>query len=103
MDDLVPWYSEQPVEEERIARSATALQRGGEAWAYADSAVRAGSRLDIFERTPPDFGEHDPARVLREIDAKRKLLALYVEQERTDRETFEAESEHARPLVSLRP
>ncbi|MFE6157084.1 DUF6221 family protein [Streptomyces sp. NPDC057889] len=74
MDDLVQWYSEQPVEDERIARSATAQQRGGEAWAYVDSAVRAGSGLDIFKRTPPVFGEHDPARVLREIDAKRSCL-----------------------------
>ncbi|MFC9669573.1 DUF6221 family protein [Streptomyces sp. NPDC056949] len=51
------------------------------------------------------MAEHDPARVLREIDAKRKLLALHVEHERIDldRETFEAEGEHARSLVSLRP
>ncbi|MFD4712261.1 DUF6221 family protein [Streptomyces sp. NPDC058430] len=49
------------------------------------------------------MAEHDPARVLREIDAKRKLLALYVEHERIDRETFEAQSEQARSLVSLRP
>ncbi|WP_432168371.1 DUF6221 family protein [Streptomyces sp. bgisy031] len=107
MDALVQWYSEQPVEDERIARSATAQQRGGDAWAYVDSAVRAGSGLDIFKTTPQGFGEHvaqhDPARVLREIDAKRKLLALDAEHERIDRETIEAESEHARPLVSLRP
>ncbi|MEU8473735.1 DUF6221 family protein [Streptomyces hygroscopicus] len=48
------------------------------------------------------IAEHDPDRVLREIDAKRKLLALYVEHERMDRETFEAEGDHARSLVSLR-
>ncbi|MEK0097704.1 DUF6221 family protein [Streptomyces sp. A475] len=82
-------------------------QRGGEAWAYVDSAVRAGSSLDIFKTTPQGFGEHvaqhDPARVLREIDVKRKLLAPDAEHERIDRETIEAESEHARPLVSLRP
>jgi hypothetical protein len=71
-----------------------------------DSAVRAGSGLDIFKRTPPVFGEHvaehDPARVLRGIDAERKLLALYVKYECIDWETFEAESEHAPSLVSLR-
>lgn len=50
MDDLVQWYGEQLVEDERIARRATAQQRGGEAWAYVDSAVRAGSGLDIFKR-----------------------------------------------------
>ncbi|WP_328754233.1 DUF6221 family protein [Streptomyces sp. NBC_00269] len=77
-DDLVQWYCEQLVEDERIARRATAQQRGGEAWAYVNSAVRAGSGLDIFKRTPPAFGEHvaehDPARVLREIHAKRSYL-----------------------------
>lgn len=49
-----------------------------ETTSYVDSAVRAGSGLDIFKRTPPVFGEHvaehDPARVLREIDAKRSYL-----------------------------
>ena len=43
-----------------------------------------------------------PARVLAEVEAKRWLLAQYVEHERMDRETFEAEGQHARSLVSLR-
>ncbi|GAA4687922.1 DUF6221 family protein [Streptomyces youssoufiensis] len=93
MDDLVRWLGEQLDEDEAAARAA-----GGTAWHWEHSV---GDMCD--DRTCP-YGElttdeavimqvhgfdvrqddrqvadhvarHDPARVLREIDAKRRILA----------------------------
>lgn len=44
----------------------------------------------------------DPARVLREVEAKRRIVEQWATHEALDRETFDAEGEHARSLVSLR-
>jgi hypothetical protein len=57
MDELVPWLGEQLAEDERIARRA------------GDSFRQIGETGVIVA--------HDPARVLREIDAKRQLLTGY--------------------------
>lgn len=43
-----------------------------------------------------------PARMLREVEAKRRIVEQWATHEALDRETFEAEGEHARSLVSLR-
>lgn len=79
MVDLVQWLTAQLDEDERIARRATVRQAGGEFWTYDDeSGVQAKSGLGVARRAVPVHGEHiarhDPARVLREIDAKRKLV-----------------------------
>lgn len=56
----------------------------------------------VWARERDHIIRHDPARVLAEVEAKRWLLTQYVEHERMDRETFDAEGQHARSLVSLR-
>lgn len=78
MDDLVRWLGEQLDTDERIAQAATPgpwhAQDGGvvsdddEQWPVgaSESAHEREDRVHI--------AAHDPARVLREIDAKRDLL-----------------------------
>ncbi|MFB7707909.1 DUF6221 family protein [Streptomyces sp. NPDC056105] len=110
MDDLAQWLGEQLDDDERIARAATLgpwVQSGIGDYGWTVDFGHPGSGVETANTeqglADADFiAAHNPARVLREIDAKRKLLALYVEHERLDRETFEAEDEHARSLVSLR-
>jgi hypothetical protein len=122
MDELVRWLGQQLDEDERIARAASwtddanawhaepspyGARDNGQRW-YVEDAMDDGVVSHVDPRASDDEGvarhiaEHDPARVLREIDAKRRLLARYVEHERLDRETFDAEGQHARSLVSLR-
>ncbi len=78
MDDLVQWLRAMLDDDEQIARRATARQPGGESWVYGSEGVRASSGLGVATRAVPVHGEHiarhDPARVLREIEAKRRIL-----------------------------
>ena len=87
MDDLSRWLGEQLDEDERIARAATpgpweqAPERVGflasaEYWYVVDCSGTATARENAEH-----VAEWDPARVLREIDAKRQLIADYVESE----------------------
>lgn len=81
MDDLARWLSAQLDEDERIARAATpgpwklARQRGvewvssAEYWAVADC-----SDADTARENAEHVAAWDPARVLREIDAKQRTL-----------------------------
>ncbi|MFJ5644019.1 DUF6221 family protein [Streptomyces sp. NPDC093223] len=87
MGDLMQWLGEQLDEDERIARAAS-----GEEWGavlptqpYVISNVAAHEanrtlltvgRIAAVERAEDraHITEHDPARVLREINAKRDLL-----------------------------
>ncbi|MFF3511556.1 DUF6221 family protein [Streptomyces sp. NPDC002573] len=96
MDELVRWLDEQLAEDERIAQAAPLGP-----W----SMDGAGSIVDADgERVVPSVGGtlngrvsrwpegpaaaqilgHDPARVLREIDAKRRILALHVKDKYYD-------------------
>ncbi|WP_413102240.1 DUF6221 family protein [Streptomyces sp. Inha503] len=113
MDELVRWLGEQLDEDAAIAAEATQAATGR--WTARETDWGGGMVVEddcgalILPTTHtrgatqyPHIARHDPARVLREIDAKRQLLALYLEHERMDRETFEAEGERARSLVSLR-
>jgi hypothetical protein len=91
MDDLVQWLRAQLDEDERIARAAQRQHGGGEWAARADASgivaveglpVRADEPIPVVlhpdeDETSVHVAEHDPARVLREIDAKRKLLRQY--------------------------
>lgn len=89
MDDLVQWLRAQLDEDERIARAA-----GGASWEELPvSGWVHTSALPDTEWQPPGYDhhvasaplpvdqahavEHDPARVLREIDAARVLLTQY--------------------------
>jgi hypothetical protein len=86
MDDLVQWLRVQLDEDERIARTAP---RGPWAVTDAGSIVDADSgrvvssvggaldgRVSCWPEGPvvDHVLAHDPARVLREIDAKRQLI-----------------------------
>ncbi|MDX3549527.1 DUF6221 family protein [Streptomyces europaeiscabiei] len=83
MDELVQWLGEQLDEDERIARAATPgpwTQSGiGEyGWGVSFSRPGAGVEAEDSEQGRADaehIAAHDPARVLREIDAKRRILA----------------------------
>lgn len=93
MDDLVQWFGEQLDKVERLARAATEGPWSVDDEKYAEAiygpdhrtAVVAGGRwggeASVFESTEDalHIAAHDPARVLREIDADRKLLALFIE------------------------
>jgi hypothetical protein len=70
MNDLVRWLGEQLDEDERVARACS----GDGKWAEGDIAIY-GPDLGVEVRV--HMARHDPARVLREIDSKRKLLERY--------------------------
>jgi hypothetical protein len=86
VDDLVRWYGAQLDEDERIARGASAEWRelSGN-WVVADGNHRVAMVLVAEERA--HIVRHDPARVLREIEAKRDLLRL-AERAHDYHETF---------------
>lgn len=65
--DLVQWLGEQLDEDERVARVCS----GDGKWDERDIAIY-GPHLGT--EVLAHMARHDPARVLREIDAKRQLL-----------------------------
>jgi len=81
MDELVRWLGEQLDEDERIARATHPVFL---AWEY-DHSVREvrdlGNGNELVHGIGPHYGEHiaehDPARVLREIDAKRRMIEAF--------------------------
>ncbi|MFE7966149.1 DUF6221 family protein [Streptomyces cellulosae] len=81
MDDLVQWLRAQLDEDERIARGTG---QPGTSWQNVDmdgelrGDVNAGTVAYVpREETRAHIAAWDPARVLREIDAKRQALAHY--------------------------
>ncbi|MFF8100146.1 DUF6221 family protein [Streptomyces sp. NPDC016640] len=88
MDELVEWLRAQLDEDERIARAVPADL--GRSWSDPGPWVMAGSggggreaevakaadglEMPLAEHITHHIAEHDPARVLREIDAKRRTL-----------------------------
>jgi hypothetical protein len=85
MTDLVQWLRAQLDADAEQAR--TAAEELGPDWYYDDGFVLARREDDMVATGSQDFLErergafiaaHDPARVLREIEAKRQLLKLYV-------------------------
>jgi len=79
MDDLVQWLRDQLDADERIAREA-----GNRRWLVQDNIIELYPERedDGFMSWPTrsdarHAANWDPARVLREIDAKRQLLALH--------------------------
>jgi len=86
MDDLVQWLGEQL--DIDTARATAAAEEDGPDWHYDGHAVITRREGDLVAVGSQDYmdpergayiAEHDPARVLREIDADRKLLALFIE------------------------
>ncbi|MFI1562170.1 DUF6221 family protein [Streptomyces sp. NPDC020490] len=113
MDELVRWFGEQLDEDERIARVAATLAvptLGAMNWRSVEGPSDAGGTYWCITTTPPNdtapvvelvgsgmsgggvheeavarhIAAHDPARVLREIDAKRAVLALHTQSIRDD-------------------
>ncbi|WP_405964870.1 DUF6221 family protein [Streptomyces sp. NBC_00723] len=98
MDDLLKWLGEQLDEDERIARAATPgpwewKREHGEPWQpepdgwldySGEYLAAAGDGATLFGpgMTPHadavHIAAHDPARVLREIEAKRRIIAEVV-------------------------
>jgi len=88
MDDLVRWLGAQLDEDERIARGADPGPWKSESLGRHDqSVIKLGAPTSTsmiqFDGSRAaangaHAARHDPARVLREIDAKRKLLDDYV-------------------------
>lgn len=94
MDDLVTWLLARLDEDERVAREASGDTwvvgtskgyRPGDVYAIAHDGTPAriaqGTACgpDISaEQSSAHIARHDPARVLAEVEAKRRLLDLYV-------------------------
>ncbi|MFB6787660.1 DUF6221 family protein [Streptomyces olivaceus] len=99
MGDLVQWLRAQLDEDERIARAAmwcedaaawraaaseygTPTRPDGPRW-YIEDSLEDGVIRTVDPQASDDEGvarhiaEHDPARVLREIDAKRQVIDLH--------------------------
>lgn len=103
MDELLPWLRAVLDEEERLALDAGGSGPAGR-WVEGEplgAAVGTESgEAVVFENSPPTLGqqrhiaEHDPARVLAEVDAKRRILD-WCEQQR--REVDYPSAEEARP------
>lgn len=101
MDELVQWLTAQLAEDERLAlksvEQAIVNLNGADAASVANWHVVERPATGTFVATRdqwnrvaeivPTYGgahsehiaEHDPARVLREIDAKRQIVARYEE------------------------
>jgi hypothetical protein len=86
VDDLVQWLGEQFDEDERIAQAASPGPWGvnaehDEVVAADDITVAEGFALSgrQLRATVDHIAAHDPARVLREVEAQRLLLARAVE------------------------
>jgi hypothetical protein len=95
MDDLVGWLRAQLDEDERVARATIRPDRAG-AWIFVrdesegPSGVMVSSWAIEFDDIAPaltdrgtlmgpstmrHIARHDPARVLAEVDAKRRIIA----------------------------
>lgn len=87
MDDLLRWLGEQL--DADAVRAMEAADELGADWRYDDGRVLADREGDMVAAGSQDFleagrgrfiAEHDPARVLREIDAKQKTMNLHLPQ-----------------------
>jgi hypothetical protein len=87
MDELVRWLEVQLNWDAAVARCACHLDEGQ--WRQDDPQRYQGRIVDdrgemvvkdegmLSEQRARHIAEHDPARVLREIDAKRQLVELH--------------------------
>lgn len=87
MDELTDWLRTQFDEDERIARAADdSLGKMNLDWQYQPEDELGGKVVstrgadliyDVAAGLGGHVSEHDPRRVLREIDAKRRLVCSY--------------------------
>lgn len=79
-DDLASWLLEQIAEDERVARASYPYarwwvdgpaERSGEWWVY-DAGAKCKRREDAEH-----IAAHDPARVLAECEAQRRIVELH--------------------------
>lgn len=113
MDDLVRWLTACLDEDERIARAACGRLNGQ--WSH-DSSIPNGYVYDergeavVYDESAPlpeeaeHIAAHDPARVLREIDADRRLLAEYERAANAypaDSRAYDYESETGRERTTV--
>ena len=97
MDDLTAWLRECLDDDERVAQAAIADHDGEAVWAVEPPDPDARFPRSRFlwltvidscapETIPPGMAEHmarwDPARVLAEIDAKRRLIDTHQPERR---------------------
>jgi hypothetical protein len=116
MNDLVRWYGEQLDEDERIAKAATPgpwVDQGGYVTdvgpkvQVTDYGTQDGEPEEDKPQGRADsahIARHDPARVLREIDAKRQVLAAYEQASRYATTTWgqsNADQSRARTLDKM--
>lgn len=105
--DLVEFLRARLDEDEQVARDAArdaAESDNARFWLERWDVHPSGDEWATY--TIRGIGEHiarhAPRRVLAEVAAKRQIVERYEEHARLDRETFEAEGQHARSLSSLR-
>jgi hypothetical protein len=90
-DDLVQWLRDRLDEDERIAREAAGNYESGGRWwedgRFGSDGVVADERGSVVvyrtgvgRQHAAHIALHDPARVLREIDTKRRILDTLVEE-----------------------
>lgn len=91
-DDLVTWLRAQLDEDERVARAAGSRLDGSYEWvageANADGVrTKAGTPVTRFSwpNEMEHIARHDPARVLREVAAKRAIVKLHEQVPATPR------------------
>ncbi|MEU6535527.1 DUF6221 family protein [Streptomyces sp. NPDC047000] len=81
--ELVKWIREQLDEDERIARGCS----GTDWWEHPKNWVSAPQlnrvALAVHDGDRAHILRHDPARVLRDIDADRALIAEYLAAQET--------------------
>ncbi|MFD5217476.1 DUF6221 family protein [Streptomyces tendae] len=76
MNDLVQWLRAQLADDERIARAAHAPNWSTDGRRGLHYGVEDEWITDALTTADADhMARHDPARVLREIDAKRQVIA----------------------------
>lgn len=88
-EDLAGWLLEQIAEDERLASAASpgpwkANAEHDEVWAVDDEPVADGFALsnNQLRATVDHMVNFDPARVLVECDAKRRVVAMHTPGER---------------------
>lgn len=80
-DALVQFIRARLDEDEQSARAVGGRRQGEGSWTFEQSEVRAGDGTLVVKHTWAGEGvhiaRHDPARTLREVAAKRRLLDLH--------------------------
>ncbi|MFD5663436.1 DUF6221 family protein [Streptomyces anthocyanicus] len=105
-DEFLQWLREQLDDDERIAVS-------GESWTAFDESQQGTRRVDVdhsFERVVActrswrglHIARHDPARVLREVEAKRQVLAELLPAPREPETDGELHARSAHPAYEYR-